>query len=433
MRRRLERSAAALGRARAWLRAAAEPDGGAGRAGGRESPGPAGLVLTSPAAVAWLCGGVSPLVDRTARIDLVWAVVTTDRAALITTNVEASRIRAEYDPAAHGFADLAEVPWYQAAWYQPGGEGPAEGAGGRGRGSGPAGRDGGGQPPARNGRGFAGLAEELAGAPVARLASDGHPQFGIDASDDLIALRLALSPAEAADLAELGADAAAALQSALAEWRPGERDLDIQARCAAALEAAGADSPVLIVGGDERLMRFRHPMAAGAPVRRLAMAVVVARRHGLHVAASRFACAGPLAEDYLASRDRVLAIDHAVLTATRPGNTYGDALAALAAGYAAAGAPGGWAGHYQGGPIGFAQREFEIAPVQAGSRWFSQPIEAGHAIAWNPSLPGGAKVEDTYLVTADGALDPVTRAPGWPEETIDGRLPPRPAVLEVGP
>ena len=97
--------------------------------------------------------------------------------------------------------------------------------------------------------------------------------------------------AEREDLADLGRDAASALQSALTCWRPGERDLDIQARCAAHLEAAGADAPVLIVGGDDRLERYRHPMAVGAPVRRLVMAVVVARRGGLHVAATRFAAA----------------------------------------------------------------------------------------------------------------------------------------------
>ena len=74
--------------------------------------GPGGLVLTGPAAVAWACGGVAPPVDRTAATDLVWAVFTRRGAALITTNVEADRIRAEYDPGAHGFADLAEVPWY---------------------------------------------------------------------------------------------------------------------------------------------------------------------------------------------------------------------------------------------------------------------------------------------------------------------------------
>jgi len=88
-------------------------------------------------------------------------------------------------------------------------------------------------------------------------------------------------------------------------------------------------------------------------------------------------------------------------------------------------------GHYQGGPIGFAQREFEIAPGQSESRWYREPVAAGHAIAWNPSLPGGAKLEDTYLVAADGGLSLITTSPGWPSEISDGGTS-HPAVLEVG-
>ena len=355
----------------------------------------AGLVLTGPAAVAWACGGVAPPVDRTAATDLVWAVFTSRGAALITTNVEADRIRSEYDPAAHGFADLAEVPWYS----------PDD---------------------------FVSAAVRLAGCPAASLASDGHPAFGHDVSDDLIALRLALSAAEAADLAELGADAAHAVQAGLAQWQPGERDLDIQARCAAHLEAAGADAPVLIVGGDDRLERYRHPMAAGAPVRRLVMAVVVARRTGLHVALTRFAAAGPVEPAYAALRRQVQAVEDATLAACIAGTPYGTVLQSLASAYSAIGAEGGWMGHYQGGPIGFAQREFEIAPGQTRSRWYGEPVAVGHALAWNPSLPGGAKSEDTYLVTESGPLSLVTRAPGWPTEIGDSGTS-RPAVLEVGP
>jgi Xaa-Pro dipeptidase len=378
----MARAQAAARRIGAWLAAG-------------EGERPAGLVLTGPAAVAWACGGVAPPVDRTAAVDLVWAVFTADGAALITTYVEADRIRDEYGPAAHGFAEFVTVPWQDSA-------------------------------------AFVTSAERLAGAPAEQLASDGHSAFGLDATDDLIALRLTLSAAEREDLADLGAEAAAALQSALTCWRPGERDLDIQARCAARLEAAGADAPVLIVGGDDRLERYRHPMAIGAPVRRLVMAVVVARRGGLHVAATRFAAAAPLDPSYVGLRRRVLGIEDAVLSACRPGATYGAALAALDAGYARAGAPGAWADHYQGGPIGFAQREFEIAPDQTCSRWYGEPIAAGHAIAWNPSLPGGAKTEDTYLVADGGQLERVTSASGWPVEPDDGRQPPRPAVLEVG-
>jgi Xaa-Pro aminopeptidase len=352
------------------------------------------VVLTAPPAVGWACGGLPPPVDRTAAVDLVWVVVTAHGAALVTTNVEADRIREEFDPAAHGFSELVTVGW---------------------------------QDP----EAFVSAAERLAGAPAPSLISDGHPAFGRDAGDDLVALRLRLSEPERDDLADLGHDAAAALQAALRSWRPGERDLDVQARCAAGLEAAGADAPVLIVGGDERLERYRHPMAAGVPVRRLVMAVVVARRAGLHVAATRFAAATAPGPAYATLRRRVLAIEDAVLSASRPGSTYGAALAALDAAYTAAGAGGGWAGHYQGGPIGYAQREFEIAPDQAGSRWLSEPIEAGHAIAWNPSLPGGAKAEDTYLVAEDGQPVRLTVAPDWPTEADDERQPPRPAVLEV--
>jgi Xaa-Pro dipeptidase len=380
--RSTDRAAAARARISAWL---------------AEHGRLAGLVLTTPGAVAWATGGVAPPVDRAAGTDLVWAVFTRAGAGLITTEVEAGRVRDEYGPQAHGFADLAVVPWYA--------------------------------PDA-----FVQSALELAGAGAGDLATDGHPAFGTDAADDLTALRLALSGPEQADLRDLGADAAAALEQALTAWTPGERDLDIQARCAAAIEAAGADAPVLIVGGDERVERYRHPMAAGAPVRRLAMAVVVARRAGLHAAATRFASAGPVPPDYAALRARVLGIEREVLAASLPGRSYGDALAALDRGYAAAGAPGGWAGHYQGGPIGYAQREFEIAPGQPGSRWLTQPIRSGHAVAWNPSLPGGAKAEDTYLITAAG-LERVTDSdrsagPPWPAEPDDG-LPGRPAVLEL--
>jgi Xaa-Pro dipeptidase len=193
---------------------------------------------------------------------------------------------------------------------------------------------------------------------------------------------------------------------------------------------------VLIVGGDERVRRYRHPMAAGAPVRQLAMAVVVARRGGLHAAATRFASAGPVDPEYAALRLRVLEIERQVLAASSPPALYGHALTALDRAYVQAGAPGAWAGHYQGGPIGYAQREFEIAPGQLASPWEAEPIRAGHALAWNPSLPGGAKVEDTYLVTgepgASGGLERVTATAGWPVLADDDLLPPRPAVLEVG-
>lgn len=351
------------------------------------------IVLTRPGSVAWATGGAAPVIDRGNPFDAVWVVVTAEAVALVTTDVERARVTEEYAATMGGLDAVASAPWYDPA-------------------------------------ALVRAAEQLAGRPGDQFWTDGHPAFGLDASNDLVALRLALSAPERAELAELGELAARALQHALTGWQPGERDREVQGRVAAILESAGADSPVLIVGGDERVARYRHPVAVGAPVRQLAMAVVVARRGGLHVAATRFASAGPLSADLRELRRRVLTVERRVLAATRPGAVYGEVLDALDRAYADIGHERAWAEHYQGGPIGYAQREFEIAPGQRTDRWYVEPVAEGHAVAWNPSLSGGAKVEDTYLIEPTGPT-PVTRAAGWPVEPGEDGSSPRPAVLDV--
>jgi hypothetical protein len=125
-----------------------------------------------------------------------------------------------------------------------------------------------------------------------------------------------------------------------------------------------------------------------------------------------------------AARTAALAVEAATLEACVPGATYGDVVRALDRAYTEAGHPGAWAEHYQGGPVGYRQREFELAPTQTDSRWFSVLVDEGHAVAWNPSVAGGGKAEDTYLVEQRG-LRRLTDTGAWP--LLDGR----PAVLDV--
>ena len=104
---------------------------------------------------------------------------------------------------------------------------------------------------------------------------------------------------------------------------------------------------------------------------------------------------------------------------------------ALVRAYEAAGWPEAWREHYQGGPIGYEDREFELAPTDTESHWWDCPVELGHALAWNPSLGSGAKVEDTFLVGPKG-LECVTPPVDWPTEISDsGRGMVRAAVLEM--
>lgn len=365
------RRCSALERVRAVMRAAGVP----------------GVVLTRPGPVSWASGAINPPIDRTAAEDVVWIAVGPQAVTIITTTVERDRVEAELLP---GDTGLVAVPWWDPSL-------------------------------------LVAAAADALGTAAGRLGSDGHPGFGVDLEHELTTARLALSAAEQDELRALGADAAAAVETALRSWRPGELDTEVAARIVAEIEAAGGDAPVVLVGADQRVRRFRHPVALGKPTAELVMAVLVARRHGLHVALTRYAAAGDVNEleaDLMTVRE----IHRRALEAARPGRTFGQLYAGLGEAYREAGHADAWQDHYQGGPIGYGQREFELAPCQSDSPWWSLPIAAGTAIAINPSLPGGAKDEDTFLVT-DAGLELVTKTNDWPAADDS---PWRPAILRFG-
>jgi Xaa-Pro aminopeptidase len=341
-----------------------------------QETGAPGVVLTRPATVAWLTGGMTNVIDRRAGHDAVWIAVGPDGGACITTTVEGPRLRAEWSLP----FEVVEVPWQDSDGYRR-------------------------------------AAGEV-------LGPDAPDDDALD--EELTALRLALVPEERTRLRALGADATAAVEDAVRAWRPGASDRDVMAAVAAGCERAGIVPVCLIVGGDERLARFRHPLATGAPLQRQVMAVLVGMREGLHVALTRHATAGPPSAELATAQATARRIESLVLHActVRPA-TYGDVLQALGAAYR----DERWREHWQGGPIGYRQREFEIAPEPADTRWHAEPVATHHAIAFNPSVAGGGKAEDTFLVGDDG-LEPVTASDDWPTMHIAGRA--RPAILEVG-
>ncbi len=334
----------------------------------RERVGADALVLTRPGSVNWVTGGVSDPVDVSAPRDVVWVVLTEGTRALVTTRIEAPRLVHDFDVEASGW-DLVSVPWYR----------PEE---------------------------MAEAVRSVAGA-HARILGDAG-ELGEDISEQIVLSRMVLSEPERDDLRELGRDVALALDGAVATWRPGEsRDTEVAAELARALVRVGACPVCLIVGGDDRVRTLRHPLSIGAVIHEAIMAVVVARRGGLHVAATRLAVARG-DDPIVALTEELVSVDDAVREACVPGNTWGGVVDALAQGYRAIGREGAWAEHYQGGPIAFDQREFELAPGQRSSPFWDRRCEAGCAVAWNPSVSGGAKIEETYLIGESG-LEPVTR------------------------
>lgn len=346
------------------------------------------LLLTSPGSVNWRSGGMSDPIDVTAGSDPLWILDCAQGSALITSEIEAPRFESDFHVRALGW-DVLRAPWYDA-------DAPLA------------------------------LACSYADVAPSELLSD-NDAFGDNIRDHLVAARMVLSDAEQEELRELGLLVGNALGAGIDAWTPGaSTDFDTAAVISSALEAEGAKAVCLIVGGDERLRTLRHPLAVGDVLSDAIMAVVVAKRAGLHVAATRL-CVRHANDEIVTLMKTLDAVNDAVLEASLPGGTWGETIRALASGYSAVGQPNAWREHFQGGPIGFEQREFELAPTQYASPYWDLARAANTAVAWNPSLRGGAKIEETYLVNA--GLEWLTPTPSWP--VLEGPHGSRRSALKV--
>ncbi|HEY2600912.1 MAG TPA: M24 family metallopeptidase [Thermoleophilaceae bacterium] len=352
--------------------------------------GASGALFTHQFHTSWITAGLEDVILRGAEMSFLWVLVTPGGAYIVTSNIEAARLRGEEDPSALGF-EVVEVPWYEGHFQKALGE----------------------------------LCD------TSGLLNDGDGP-GREAGFDLQRLRMSLTAGEAERMRTLGADSCGALEEGMRLLSPGMSGRDLSAEVAFRLEQLGIFPFALLVGGDRRRTSYRHPTVSSDPLERDALMVVVAVRGGLNVALTRTASvAGPAPE--LAERHAIAAEAEArALEASRPGNTYGHALQAQIDVYEAHGYHDEWRNHTQGGPIGYGSREFGVAPLAAPDRYTDYPVELGHAVAWNPTVQG-AKSEDTFLV-GEADNEPVTNSDSWPSITVPtaaGSLQ-RPAILEVG-
>lgn len=254
----------------------------------------------------------------------------------------------------------------------------------------------------------------------AKVASDGAGQDRVDASADITALRRILTTDQSSLLRELSCDTARITGAIAAEVRPGETEQQIAGRLVAALLAEGIECIALFVSSDERIAEHRHPLATAKAIKDRIMVACCGRRYGLVASATRMVAFSPLGSDIEIYRN-LLEVEREFLDASVPGADLAEIFAKGTAGYATHGFdPDEWRRHHQGGITGFNPREL-IANARS-----ELTLQSCMAVGWNPSA-AGFKVEDTTLVTANGA-EPLGIDPAWPSILVGGRI--RPAVLE---
>jgi antitoxin VapB len=217
--------------------------------------------------------------------------------------------------------------------------------------------------------------------------------------------RATLTDGEIARYRTLGADAGRLMGEVCSALAPGDDERDISRAVVDAAASIRARAVVSLVGSDERLRRYRHPVPTATKWKHVVMLALCAERDGVIVSLSRIVTAG--APPDLAPRTRAAAsVFGQLLDATRPGAKASDLYHVAAEAYRAAGFPGEELKHHQGGAIGYRAREWVAHPRS------TEIVQARQAFAWNPTITG-TKVEDTALVI-DDRLEIVTSTPDWP-------------------
>jgi antitoxin VapB len=345
-----------------------------------------GAVLSSQALFSWYTAGGENRVVTASELGAAHLVVTAGGDYLLADNIEAPRLMAEAVPAGAGF-QLLEFPWHE---------------------------------PDRIPRKLAELADGR------RLASDSSLWGLPPLPEAVVELSYRLMPPEVARYRELGREASFALEGACRRAEPGMTEEEVAAVLAEESFARGLVPTVILVGSDERVERFRHPLPTEKRIDNLLMVVLCARHYGLIASLTRMVYFGRAVPKGLAARHwAVQQIDAAFILATREGRLVEDVFRDGQISYDANGYRDEWHKHHQGGPTGYQGRSYKGRPGE------KRRVLAPQAFAWNPSITG-TKSEDTILATPGGGLPQLLTPPlDWPTREAEwgGNTIPRAEIL----
>jgi Xaa-Pro dipeptidase len=330
-----------------------------------------GIALSSRANFAWLTGGGDNHVVAQTERGFGTLVVTGRQAFLVASRIEIDRLHHE-EPLS-GFQPKS-FPWAQSLASA--------------------------LPKMLTGKKFVSDDPEATGLP--RLPDDFAYQ-----------LRASLSEHEVRRYKALGRDCALAIETVARQIQKGDSEHQVEADLARHLIARGIQPFVVLVAFDQRIERYRHPTPTANHLRNAGMLVLCGQRGGLIASLTRLLHFGPLSPELHTKHEKVCRVEAALWQATVPGATYAAVLKAGLDQYKKEGYPKEWELHHQGGPTGYAGREFLATPDE------KRVVLDHQAVAWNPSITG-TKSEDTFITDGRARVVITACSADWPTFTVKG-------------
>ncbi|NIS79262.1 MAG: M24 family metallopeptidase [Anaerolineales bacterium] len=340
------------------------------------------LVLHTVSSFSWATCGAASYINIASTTGEASLVITSEKKFLVTNNIERPRMSVEEKLENQGW-EIIETLWYQ---------------------------------------------QNDVIADLTRGLKTGTDISGTrykDLSEALARTRAVLTPSAGEHFRVLGRQCAQAMNAAAHSVRPGMTEFEIAGMMAHELEKRGVQMTVNLVGTDERIFAYRHPLPTAKKLQRYAMLIFCGRWKGLVCSITRLVHFGAVPEEVRQKANATAHIDAHFIEQTRPGKRVGEIFQHAVNEYAAMGFPDEWKKHHQGGPVGYEPREYLARPDS------TEEVTLGQVYAWNPSITG-VKSEDTILISEENN-EILTEIEGWPTiaTKVNGRSYQRPDILEV--
>lgn len=240
----------------------------------------------------------------------------------------------------------------------------------------------------------------------ADFALPGAQQYGVEIVD----LHYPLTDLDIERYHWIGKTVNRILTQVAQDLQPGMTEQEVAARLLYEYALAGMTIDVLIVGFDERIKRYRHPMPTDNALQRYALLHPASRRWGLHANVTRLVHFGEPPSDIRRAIDGVATIGGHVARMLAPGVRFADILTEEIRLYRELGYPGEWMYHFQGGITGYTLAD--------PTRCTDPEARAVERQAYDYFITiTGAKFEECMLLTEDG-VEFVSLGLGWPTRSI---------------
>jgi Xaa-Pro aminopeptidase len=332
--------------------------------------GAGALVLARRDNFAWLTGGGDNAVVRDSELGFSILIVLPDRVVMIAHVMDGQRI---LDEEMRGLdVEPVFIRWYEGS-----------------------------------------LQERASRFIAGRAAISDAPMEGTRCAPvDITALHYPLTEREMEQCRKIGAKTEQIIAGVAAEVRPGMTERKVAAMLLSEYAGMDMSCDVLLVAGDERIAKYRHPLPTDKVVERTLLIHPAVRWGGLHANVTRMIHFGAAVPDGTArSHEAASRIEAAAISMCRPGQRFSQILVAQKELYASTGFADEWRNHFQGGITGYVLADATRCLDESAC------VSQNQAFDWFITITG-AKVEELCLTGSSGPEVPSV-AGGWPVRRYD--------------